>query len=371
MESYLFKFFGVLLATFLLIFAWFKRKYSYWKTLGVEYEEPTIPFGNLADGFRRNDSIGEWYASFYQRMKDRKLKHAGSYFFSKPLYVPLDLELIKRIMQTDFAHFTDHGGPMNEKDDPLTAHLFTLGGQKWRTLRVKLTPTFTSGKMKMMFPIMVKISEELGDTLNRECKNGEALIDIKDISARFTTDVIVNCAFGLECSSLKDPNAEFRIQGRRLSKLTLVETIVNFLAVQFPGVINFFGVRILPKEPADFFWNAIKETVEYRMKNDVRRNDALQLLMDMLGKEGENEENTLTFKELAAQAFLFYIAGYETSSTLISFVMVELSANQEIQDKLRHEIDEVLDQNNGELTYEAVHSMRYLDMVINGKFYRI
>ncbi|GJQ82012.1 Cyp6a9 [Trypoxylus dichotomus] len=362
-ESVLLKLFGAFIATLLLVIVYFKRKYSYWKNLGVEYVEPTMPFGNAAENVLQKMSLGDWYVKFYSIMKARKLKYAGTYFFHIPMFVVLDLDMAKQIIQTHFAHFTDHGAYVNEKDDPLSAHVFSLSGERWRNLRIKLTPTFTSGKMKMMFPILVKTSQELVATLRKECANGS--IDAKDISARFTTDVIGNCAFGIDCNSLRDPNTEFRVKGKRVFNLTYVELAANFLSFIFPNIMKSFGVRLFPKEATDFFWNVIKDTKDYREKTGYRRNDAMQLLLDMMSKDGNESENTLTFKEVAAQAFVFFIAGFETSSTLMSFALFELSQNEDVQDRLRNEVREVLDRNNGELTYEAIWNMNYLDMVIN------
>lgn len=356
---------SVLLVTLLIVIYFFKQRYSYWKNLGVEYVEPSIPFGNLKASFNQKQSIGEWCVEYYDTMKSRKVKHAGCYFLHLPVYLPMDLDVIKRIMQTDFDHFFDHGGYYNEKDDPLSAHLFLLEGQKWRNLRIKLTPTFTSGKMKLMFPIIVKLSQQLVEVLEEESANNP--IDVKDISARFTTDVIGNCAFGIDCNSLKDPNTEFRVKGKRLFNLTVPEMLRNFFGCFFPDAMRYLGVRLLPKEATDFFWNVIKENAAYRRKTGTRRNDAFQLLLDMLKDDVKDDENGLTFAEVAAQAFIFFVAGFETSSSLMSFALLELAENQDVQDRLRVEINNVMRQNNGELTYENLSEMRYLDMVINGK----
>ena len=70
---------------------------------------------------------------------------------------------------------------------------------------------------------------------------------------------------------------------------------------------------------------------------------------------------------LAAQAFVFFLGGFETSSTTMTFCLYELSLHQDIQDRLREEIDVVLQKHDGKLTYEGVQEMEYLDKVVSGK----
>jgi len=70
---------------------------------------------------------------------------------------------------------------------------------------------------------------------------------------------------------------------------------------------------------------------------------------------------------LAAQAFVFYLGGFETSSTTMTFCLYELSLHQDIQDRVREEIDVVLQKHDGKLTYEGIQEMEYLDKVVSGK----
>jgi cytochrome P450 family 6 len=67
------------------------------------------------------------------------------------------------------------------------------------------------------------------------------------------------------------------------------------------------------------------------------------------------------------QAFFFIIAGYETSGATLSYALYELALRSEIQDRLRAEIMRVLNKHNGELTYDAIQEMTYLDMVVSGE----
>lgn len=74
----------------------------------------------------------------------------------------------------------------------------------------------------------------------------------------------------------------------------------------------------------------------------------------------------LTDSMIASQAFVFFVAGFETSSSTISHALYELAQNQEIQDKLREEIREVYEK-YGELTYDVIKNMKYLDKILKGK----
>lgn len=198
--------------------------------------------------------------------------------------------------------------------DPLSAHLFNIDNPKWKSLRMKLTPTFTSGKMKMMFGTVVDVAEKLVKTLGAESSaNLNHVIEIKDIAARFTTDVIGSCAFGLDCSSLEDAKSEFRSKGKKLFDDPKHSPLVIQLMVMFKNLARRLHMTMLHKDSTDFFMSIIDETVKYREANDVHRNDFIHLMMQLKNNgtlEGETLNiGKLTIEEVAAQALIFFLAG--------------------------------------------------------------
>ena len=69
---------------------------------------------------------------------------------------------------------------------------------------------------------------------------------------------------------------------------------------------------------------------------------------------------------IAAQAFSFFIGGYETTSVTMSCIFYELASNEDIQQKLQNEIDSAFP-TSAEISYDDLKLLEYLDMVIKGK----
>jgi cytochrome P450 len=72
----------------------------------------------------------------------------------------------------------------------------------------------------------------------------------------------------------------------------------------------------------------------------------------------------LTEDEIVAQGWAFMTAGYETTATTLSFCSYELALNPECQEKLYEEINSAID-SNGEISYEVLAKLPYLDSVIS------
>ncbi|XP_037947261.1 probable cytochrome P450 6a23 [Teleopsis dalmanni] len=351
--------------TLLLILAsllvyYIKYLLSYWKRRGIPHDEPSFPQGNMV-GFAKTKHITELLTPVYNKYKGNNRPFAGFYFLVKPSVLVLDLELVKNVLIKDFDKFDERGIFFNERDDPLSGNLFQINGEKWRPLRHKISPTFTSGKMKFMFPTVTKIGDEFVNVFSEKvASTNSGVLEITDLLGRFTADVIGTCAFGLECNSLRNPNAEFVVMGRRAFVDRRHNRFVDTFLHSFPKLARNLRMASIHPEIEAFYMRIVKETVEYREKHNIKRQD----FMDMLIEMKNSAENPITFEELAAQAFVFFLAGFETSSTTMGFALYELAQAQQVQDKMRAEINQVLKKHNNEFSYECMQELKYVEKVI-------
>ncbi|XP_058460188.1 probable cytochrome P450 6a14 [Malaya genurostris] len=354
----------------LAFYLYVRRKYNYWADRNIPHVPGAFPMGSF-NGMGSKIHFTEILDQAYKKFQKTGSSHAasGMYLGLNPMLLIHDLDLVKQILVKDFNNFRDRGMYFNEKDDPLSAHLFSIEGEKWRFLRNKLSPTFTSGKMKYMFLTIRDIGDEFLHCFDKYIEHKQPA-DVKALAQRFTCDVIGSCAFGLQCNSLKNEGSELMTIGDKVFKPGLLRTIWVFLLMSFREWSVKLGLKQIPGDVTDYFMGVVRNTVDNREKNNVIRQDFLQLLMQLKNKGTveDNEEasnETISMNDVAAQAFLFFFAGFETSSTALSFALFELASNERVQEKLRDEIKRVLEAHNNQITYEAIKEMTYMDQVVN------
>ncbi|XP_058126452.1 cytochrome P450 6a8-like [Anopheles ziemanni] len=358
---------GIILAIVVSCYAWLKRRYRFWKDRNVEYIVPEFPFGNFKT-LGKVEHIAPITQRHYEHFKRLNVPYGGVFMLTSPLLYIFDTKLIKTLLVKDFQYFPNRGVYFNERDDPLSAHMFAIEGQKWRTLRAKLSPTFTSGRIKTTFPLVTEVCRRFCDHLLEEVQRSNE-VEVHDLLSRFTIDVIGACAFGIECNSFREPDNEFRRYGKIAFDKLRHSPLVVYLMKAFRAHANALGMKQLHDDVSSFFLNVVKDTIEYREREKIVRNDFMDLLVKLKNtgrlEDGGEEIGRLTFEEIAAQAFIFFTAGYDTSSTAMSYTLYELALNQAAQEKARQCVKDTLQKYGGQVTYEATHDMPYLEQCIS------
>lgn len=217
-----------------------------------------------------------------------------------------------------------------------------------------------------MFNTVVDTSEELV-----KCIDSGKKYETRDICNRFICDVIGAVAFGLDSQALKNDNCGLLLAGDKVFRMSGLETLRFFFVNAFTGLAKSLKMRLIPPDSSEYFIATLKEAIKYREENNIQRPDFLNSLIQLKNTgtvDGEKVDNDkkLTFNQIVAEAFLFYFAGFETSSTTMSFALYELAANPDIQAKVRDEVKQTLDKHGGKFTYESIFEMNYLNQVFNG-----
>lgn len=71
-----------------------------------------------------------------------------------------------------------------------------------KNTRQKFTPAFTSGTLRGMFETIVKCGDSLEEFIRREANSGKS-VEVREMLARFSTNVFASVGFGIEIDCLK------------------------------------------------------------------------------------------------------------------------------------------------------------------------
>ncbi|XP_058837438.1 cytochrome P450 9e2-like [Topomyia yanbarensis] len=312
------------------------------------------------------------------------------------VFALLDPELIKTVAVKNFDHFTDRRPTFwnpNAKNPRTILHrtLFSLAGEKWRNMRTTLSPAFTGSKMRLMFELVLECCENMTRHYRKQLTDsgGFEVYDMKDIFSRFSNDVIGTCAFGISVDSMKEPNNDFYTNAKKLTQFQRLSVLLRMLFIMlFPKISDALGVEVVDREQLDYVTELIVNAVKSRKANNIVRPDMIHLLMEarkgVLKDHQEAEQNDgfatvresevgqvqasfkMTDLDMVAQCSIFLLAGFETVSTCLTFLVYELTVNPDVQQRLYEEVLETVEQLDGTpLRYETLQKMKYMDMCVS------
>lgn len=232
-----------------------------------------------------------------------------------------------------------------------------------------------------MFPIIKSCGQTLEDYLLKNVENGVNVFEFRDLMARFNTNIISSVAFGMDNDCINEPDHIFRKMGAKVFEQTFTNGIRVLLSFLGSNLIYKVNMKTVDREVEDFIFSIVNQTVEYREKKNFSRNDFIQLLIQLknqgfvsvdkdseepTAENGNQNHKKLDMNELAANVFVFFVAGFETSSSTLSFCLFELARNPEIQKKIQAEIDRVFKPAGADgITYDMLGDLKYLECCID------
>ncbi|KAG5305742.1 CP6A2 protein, partial [Acromyrmex insinuator] len=330
-----------------LLYYYLTADFDYWTSCGINGPKPIPFFGNIVEFLMGKKNLNDFFKEIYDRYPKESM--VGVFLRGNPALVIKDPEYIKQVLIKDFTIFAERHSHVYEK-----VFLKIL-------IITRLSPIFTTGKLKDMFHLLLNCSDHFEKYLD-EIVSKDSIVECRHLTSKFTIDVIGSCVFGLEMNALKEENNQFQRMGRKIFRSTPKVMIRNTLK-EIPWFYKNFGYFFDDHDVTKFMTDITRETIEYRKRNNVHRNDFINVLIDLKDNPGKLGVNNVTDEFIAAQLFVFFAAGFETSSITMSLAMYELAQNQSIQEKARKEIKEVLDSTDGVILYDNIKKMNYLEKI--------
>ncbi|XP_050443395.1 probable cytochrome P450 6a14 [Adelges cooleyi] len=291
----------------------------------------------------------------------------GIYKMKRPTLMLRVPDLITKVLIKDFSHFTDRGMAVDIDATPLSNHVFATKEQKWKIMRSKLSPIFTSSQLKNMHDQIKECIDQLMKNLAMNLIQSDVL-EVRDIMGDYSTVVIGTCAFGLQLNAIVDKDSPFRKAGHAVFASTYRFVIGDILTYISPSLRKMLKISDFPPAASDFFKSSFNQTMDYRTKNNIVRNDLVQALMQarqdlIVNKLTPSVNNRET--DIAANAFLMFLAGFEAVSTTMSYCLYELTLKKHIQDRVRDEILTAKSKYNGEFNNEFLTELTYFEIIIS------
>ncbi|TPX48007.1 hypothetical protein SeMB42_g03141 [Synchytrium endobioticum] len=234
--------------------------------------------------------------------------------------------------------------------------------------RRAVMPGFSIQHLKAVDPYIESNTAFLLNMLKERCATSPKRstdVDIWKTLRTFTTDIIGDVAFGGPFGAMIHGGAEVE---ELMSKV--VENKIKLVMYKFLPMI----CVPLAKENVEKTRRIVEimsNIVDERLSGKCRRDDLLQVLVDGRPADGNSDHQSLNRKEIMSNCLLFLTAGVDTSSRMMSFVLIMLLRHPEVLKRVRHEVDVAacthkIDFSSKEvIPAQVCKSLTYLTAVVN------
>ncbi|XP_063361860.1 cytochrome P450 6B6-like [Cydia amplana] len=297
-----------------LLYIHFTKHNDDWIEKNVPGPEPTFIFGNVEDAVLRRKHIGVVFKNISDAYPEEKV--LGIFVMRNPELLVQDLDIVKNILIKDFDVFVDRGVAF---ENNLGADLLHDEDTR-RMLRSRFYSLFTKENLQNMMHLLIDKGNTFVDYVDQITRLKQEQ-DVHTLIQKYTQPTVASAlvhTYKKEYYTLfTDPKA----------------TTLNFrreLELMYPGISNKLRNFFLPKKYSD-------------------RTNSLDITDEMI----------------AAQAYIFFELGNESTASTLGFLLYQLALNPDIQDKVVAEIKEILDKHNEEITLQSILDLSYMGKVFD------
>src|SRR5271166_3893902 len=267
----------------------------------------------------------------------------------KEAIVTIDPAVIQHVLKTNAENYQKSEIQVKRMGHFLGKGLLTTHGEAWRTQRRLIQKGFDRTQLDVLSSIMQdSLAESLRD-FDRQARSGP--VDIYPQLMKITFAMVGKSLFG---AHLKDQDID-------LVSHTIC-TVQEFIVRQTlqPYLNPWFAVSGELRRHEDMRVRADAVLFEYikKRRNEPPSHDLLQTLMDARYSDGEGMSDELILSE----SMQLLVAGHETSSNALSWLLYLLSSRSDCLERVRQEFDSVLGE--APLSHSDVPKFEFATQVI-------
>ncbi|EAS45539.1 cytochrome P450 [Photobacterium profundum] len=237
--------------------------------------------------------------------------------------------------------------------------VLSANGESWKRQRRLIMPAFSKKSLASFFPLLEQTTERLRLRLVK--KKGQDTLAIHDDLRRFTVDITTSLVFGHDTRLLEHDG-----DGLQKHLEVIFPQLNSRTRMPFPywKYIKFKKDRKLDQ--------ALIEVEKYALKIVEQTRDELQfnpqladapetILQAMVAASDDN--NRLTNEELFANILTLLLAGEDTTSNLIAWMLYFISQRPDIQCKINEEAEQIRLKHKGQINVQGLDELTYLEAV--------
>ncbi|KAK9085341.1 hypothetical protein Sjap_025752 [Stephania japonica] len=197
--------------------------------------------------------------------------------------------------------------------------------QKGAKYRKIITPAYHIEKLKLMEPAFYSSSAELVEGWEKLVSNGSSEVDVCPYIQKLTADVISKTAFG---SSYEGGRRIFQLQSEQAKLIVEVMPFLFIPGFRFLPTKKNRRIKEIGREIRGILSDMINKRENATKDGEAHEDDLLGMLLESNRKVNQENDNSkwsgMTIEDIIEECKLFYIAGHDTTSSLLVWTMVAL-----------------------------------------------
>uniref|UniRef100_A0A1E1WM70 Cytochrome P450 n=1 Tax=Pectinophora gossypiella TaxID=13191 RepID=A0A1E1WM70_PECGO len=268
------------------------------------------------------------------------------------------------------TRFNEKQTPYNFMKPWLGDGLLISNGEKWKQRRKLLTPAFHFNILKKFCHTFNEHTERFLELLDKETSQEKT--NVKPLLTRATLDIMCETSMGTSMHETSGSTTKKYFDALYDIGDVLLERFFKvWLHSDF--IYNYSSLakreRKLLKDLHNFTNTVIDERREYRQKHNITSTTGDEMFSGKVKKAMldlllENEGTKIDSEGIREEVDTFMFEGHDTTSMAMSFMIMRIANEPEIQDKIYKELQGVFGDSREPPTVEELSELKYLECCI-------